>query len=204
MARNDEGEFELVLGNRQLLSVFFIVVVLLGVFFTMGYIVGRNSSAETAARLAQTPGQPLVVESELAQAEPAAAEPAAEPPAQPARPPVEPPPETTAASKPSPSPPPPVRPAPAQETRTAPPARAGTVGEPPPGNTFLQVAATSRPEAEVLAEVLGKRGFQSQIAPVPNQDLVRVLVGPCNTSEELSQTRAKLQDAGFKPFTRRY
>ena len=43
MPRNDEGEFELILGNKQLLSVFFIVIILLGVFFTMGYIVGRNS-----------------------------------------------------------------------------------------------------------------------------------------------------------------
>jgi outer membrane biosynthesis protein TonB len=41
--KNEDGEFELILANRQLLSVFFIVVVLLGVFFTMGYIVGRNS-----------------------------------------------------------------------------------------------------------------------------------------------------------------
>ena len=44
MPRNEDGEFELILGNKQLLSVFFIVVILLGVFFTMGYIVGRNSS----------------------------------------------------------------------------------------------------------------------------------------------------------------
>ena len=50
MARNDEGEFELVLGNRQLISVFLIVVILLGVFFSMGYIVGRNSSPTDAAR----------------------------------------------------------------------------------------------------------------------------------------------------------
>ena len=42
MARNEDGEFELVLGNRQLLSGFFIVVVLLGVVFSMGYIVGKN------------------------------------------------------------------------------------------------------------------------------------------------------------------
>ena len=58
MPRNDDGEFELILGNRQLMSVFFIVVILLGVFFTMGYIVGRNSSPvgapEVAARQADT------------------------------------------------------------------------------------------------------------------------------------------------------
>ena len=44
LARTDEGEFELILGNRQLISVFLIVVILLGVFFSMGYIVGRNSA----------------------------------------------------------------------------------------------------------------------------------------------------------------
>ena len=44
MAKNEEGEFELILGNRQLISVFLIVVILLGVFFSMGYIVGRNSA----------------------------------------------------------------------------------------------------------------------------------------------------------------
>ena len=48
MPRNDDGEFELILGNRQLMSVFFIVVILLGVFFAMGYIVGRNSNTAGA------------------------------------------------------------------------------------------------------------------------------------------------------------
>ena len=39
-----EGEHELVLGNKQLLSAFFVVVILLGVFFTMGYFVGKNTA----------------------------------------------------------------------------------------------------------------------------------------------------------------
>src|SRR5579871_5350415 len=43
MTRTD-GEHELVLGNKQLLSAFFVVVVLLGVFFTMGYFVGKNTA----------------------------------------------------------------------------------------------------------------------------------------------------------------
>ena len=34
MAGRDDGEFELILGNKQLLSVLFIVIVLLGVFWT--------------------------------------------------------------------------------------------------------------------------------------------------------------------------
>src|ERR1700674_4092780 len=58
MAKNDEGEFELVLGNRQLLSGFFIIVVLFGLFFTMGYIVGRHSfpaPVSSASTVSQEP-----------------------------------------------------------------------------------------------------------------------------------------------------
>ena len=63
MPKNEDGEFELILGNRQLLSVFFIVVVLLGVFFTMGYIVGRNSLLATAVAAPRRPRpKPIVVD----------------------------------------------------------------------------------------------------------------------------------------------
>ena len=58
MPKNDEGEFELVLGNRQLISVFLIVVILLGVFFSMGYIVGRNSPPPLAAETARNDKAP--------------------------------------------------------------------------------------------------------------------------------------------------
>src|SRR5260221_4456118 len=57
MPRNEDGEMELVLGNRQLLSVLFILVVLLGVFFTMGYIVGRNNPSEEKLRYAAAKAQ---------------------------------------------------------------------------------------------------------------------------------------------------
>ena len=88
MAKNDEGEFELILGNRQLLGVFFIVIVLLAVFFTMGYIVGRNSapliSADNSTRGGDS--KPLVVDSPPPKQEPApeAAAPAVKQPETPA------------------------------------------------------------------------------------------------------------------------
>ena len=66
MPKNEDGEFELILANRQLLSVFFIVVVLLGVFFTMGYIVGRNSTPVTVAETnppRKADNKPVVVDS---------------------------------------------------------------------------------------------------------------------------------------------
>src|SRR5438874_1022849 len=43
MKNHETGEFELVVGNRQLLSAFFIVVLLFAVAFAMGYVVGQNS-----------------------------------------------------------------------------------------------------------------------------------------------------------------
>src|SRR6476469_6965514 len=43
MRNNETGEFELVVGNKQLLSGFFIVVLLFAVAFAMGYVVGQNS-----------------------------------------------------------------------------------------------------------------------------------------------------------------
>src|ERR1700691_3757835 len=44
-----EGEKELVLGNKQLISLFFVVVALCGVFFAMGYMMGRPSGKQLAA-----------------------------------------------------------------------------------------------------------------------------------------------------------
>ena len=62
MPRNDDGEFELILGNRQLMSVFFIVVILLGVFFAMGYIVGRNPLVTSMLDVASDRPEPKPVD----------------------------------------------------------------------------------------------------------------------------------------------
>lgn len=59
MPERSEGEFEFTLGNRQLFSVLFIVVVLLGLFFAMGFLAGRSTSAEPAKTLAKAEQGPL-------------------------------------------------------------------------------------------------------------------------------------------------
>jgi DedD protein len=43
MRKNPDGQLELILENRQLLAVFFVIVGACGVFFSLGYIVGRNT-----------------------------------------------------------------------------------------------------------------------------------------------------------------
>ncbi len=208
MAKNDDGEFELILGNRQLLSVFFIVVILLGVFFTMGYIVGRNSTPLTGPEIAvarKPDAKPLVVESPARDA--AAAAPAATPAAPtPSAPPAE-----TAAQQPGPAAAPkaPERPKPEPVVRPEAPKAKPLAPEKPPaalpragdqpaaGETYLQLAATSQREADILIDVLRKKGFKSRSAEIPEKaGTFRVLVGPLDPAD-VNRMRADLQGAGF-------
>src|SRR5580692_975658 len=146
MPKNEDGEFELILGNRQLLSVFFIVVVLLGVFFTMGYIVGRNSPGQEVASVRKTDTKPIVVDSEPSPTSTPPASTSVQPPPMESPKPAEPvtpkpaPKEVAKAKAPEPPKPAPA-PAPAP-----PPAAASGPEQPPSGQTFLQLAATTQRE----------------------------------------------------------
>lgn len=212
MARNDDGEFELVLGNRQLLSVFFIVVVLLGVFFTMGYIVGKNSAPVLAD--VQKKSEPLTVDSP-APAEPApavaanadsaptgtaqqlppdtsdqAAEATPKPKAEakevaePAKQ------ESTTLTKPDPE-------AARIKAEEAKKARASAAEQPVSGQAYLQLAATSKREADVMVDVLRHKGFKALAAEIDEKPgTFRVLVGPVGDGNT-NGVRADLQKSGF-------
>src|SRR5690242_15898279 len=43
MLRTNDSETEILLGNKHLLGIFFVVAILLGIAFTRGYMVGRGS-----------------------------------------------------------------------------------------------------------------------------------------------------------------
>ena len=182
MPKNEDGEFELILGNRQLLSVFFIVVILLGVFFTMGYIVGRNSGTATA-ELTPVPG---------VDARPPATEAPARTP-DPAPSPAPSTPTETAPQQPAPAertPEPPKR-----EPKTEP--RTVSGGHPVAGQTYLQLAATSQHEADIMVDVLRKKSFRAMAAEIDEKPgTFRVLVGPI-TETTANKMRADLQGAGF-------
>ena len=214
MPTNEEGEFELVLGNKQLLSVFFIVVVLLGVFFTMGYIVGRSMSPAGGPQLAQNDANPLVVE-------PSPGEPVQPPishtdkpsPLAPTPAPVKPEPAKPEPAKPEPPKPEPPKPAPVkvEPPKPVPPKPAPTKPEPPKpapvkpaaGGTYLQVAATRKADADMMASTISKKGFRVTISAVPDSDLFRVLVGPAATLDELGKLRNDLAAIGYKGFPRK-
>jgi len=216
LPKNDEGEFELILGNRQLISVFLIVVILLGVFFSMGYIVGRNSASapvetarndrpaarsadaqpETAAPTpdTSTPPEPAP-DSKTA---PNATAPVTTQPEQPAPAPEKhaPAPKETKEAKPKPAPAPPPASAPAE--------RASTNAQPPAGD-YWQVVATARPDAEIIAEAINKKGLHAILSPAPKDGVFRVLVGPLEDAPTQAKTRTALEAAGFKnPILRKY
>jgi cell division septation protein DedD len=180
MATEQEREFELVLGNKQLFGVLFIVIVLLAVFFSVGYVMGRNTATVEIAE-----GVPGSI--------PASSIPA-----------------TSVEGRPSQVPPTRSEAVPSREPEAqAVPARAETpppisVREPQPGQTFWQVSAVARPEAELLVDVLTRKGFRAMVAPGPNEQLFRVLVGPSQDSSDLGKMRADLEQAGFKPMIRKY
>src|SRR3954465_4042956 len=58
MLGTNDRESEILLGNKQLLGIFFAVALLLGVAFYGGYMVGHSSAAKKAAAGAETAASP--------------------------------------------------------------------------------------------------------------------------------------------------
>jgi len=184
--KNEDGEVELVLGNGQLLGVFFIVVILLALFFGMGYIMGRNSwpAANVEVATVHKPEtKPLIVDSPVPKEEPPAA--------------------TNSAS--SPPPPDEKAPQPAKaenrppaETSNAPASGSKSIPvEEEPTGVYLQIAAIPRQEGELEVEVLHKKNFKAILSEVPEKPgTFRVLVGPIGDGG-VNKAREDLQNAGF-------
>jgi cell division septation protein DedD len=68
--------------------------------------------------------------------------------------------------------------------------------EPQPGESYLQVAAIARRDAEILVDTLRKKGFPTMLATGPNE-LFRVLVGPYKDRDSLGKAKTELEAAGF-------
>src|ERR1035438_8483759 len=189
MRNNETGEFELVVGNKQLLSGFFIVVLLFAVAFAMGYVVGQNTQ------------RPAKLASEGAPAN-TAVNTTADPRPQPSSPVPVPPPATPAAPDASAG----QQPSPDTATRpTTQPTTQPAQGSPP---AAVEKAATAPATTGIVAsselppgsfwQVLKDEGFQVALTPGTN-NLTRVLVGPFNDSPSLGRAKTALETAGFQP-----
>jgi cell division septation protein DedD len=218
MSSTSETETEILLGNRHLLAIFFVLAVLLGIAFTGGYMVGKNSPDKKPAALSASASDPAASSVtapagslETHSIPPAGSEqsdpaPALPPPAVEETHAVQPPPTASNERQQQPLGAPkqkPSAPAPKPEPRVKP--NAAFAG-PQSGQTFLQVAAVGHTEAAALADVLSKKGFRAHAVPKPGaSDTYRVLIGPMGDASELSTTRDSLRNAGFtKIFVQRY
>jgi cell division septation protein DedD len=200
MPAREDGEYELILGNKQLLGVLFIVIVLLGVFFAMGFLAGRSTTPVVATTAPQGALKTIDPPVESAQSVDAAG------PAEPAQAGTPPP----AKVEPAPEPPPPVK----AEIKlpevkpTAPPvtlqggveSATDTAALPAPATgSYLQVAATSLKDGQGMLGMLKRNGHAGTLMAVPNQaGLVRVLVGPMASKEAVAAARDKLRELGIE------
>jgi cell division septation protein DedD len=207
MRNNETGEFELVVGNRQLLSGFFIVVLLFAVAFAMGYVVGQNT--QRPARLASDGGPANTVANTAADSRPQPVSPLnpAPVPSTPAAPDAatgqQPPSDSTSPSTPQPTTQPAQAPQPAApEKPAAAPAPTGVVGasELPPGS-FWQAIAVKPEVAEAIRQTLKDKGFPVSLTPVTpgTSNLTRVLVGPYSDTSAYGRAKTELENAGFRP-----
>jgi cell division septation protein DedD len=212
MRNNETGEFELLVGNRVLLSGFFVVVLLFAVAFSMGYIVGRNSlpsakvQAETGTSAGTASQTPEIHPQPVAQAPAAGGAPNATPDAggtppadaaQGGAPPADTSPQPStqperAAPQPGPGgTPPAVAAAPPAAAPPAPP-------EVAPGSYWQILATASQASANAMRQTMRDKGFPTSLQPGPN-NLIRVLIGPYNDKQSLGRAKTELEHAGVHP-----
>lgn len=207
MSDND-GERELVLGNKQLLTIFFVGVLLCGVFFAMGYVVGGNSARSGIAAAGNDTAPPPVTEGKREQPQgtpttdttaPVSSTndtggqlPNSEPrlsdnPASAGSAPVNSPAAAAATPAPVASAPAPVAPAP------APLATGVVISVPEKGASYVQVTAQRRPEADDVVKALREGKYPAILAASSKPDLFEVLVGPYRSSISLAEAKGRLK-----------
>jgi cell division septation protein DedD len=192
-----DGEKELVLGNKQLISLFFVVVALCGVFFAGGYMIGRNTSKTAATNSEGT--APAAAESPVPRSRDSE------------------PPRETAGEEPQPSGPAPAdsEPAPASPEASTPgastqtqaahdtPVPAAAPGPSPAaspdtgGAIWLQVTALRRADADNLVKTLKEQNFPVVLAESSKPELFRVMVGPYHQTSDVADAKARLKALGF-------
>jgi cell division septation protein DedD len=203
-ARNEK---ELILGNKQLISLFFVVVALCGVCFAMGYIIGRSSSkpavaADASQPQAATPAHSQDPEppretsqaSSNSAADASSASPAAQDSAAADNP-------VATSSAPASDPvmtrpgrdvPEPERVSEREIATTTP------VSAPQPGGgAYLQVGAVSKVDADNLVRTLKEEKLPALMVESPKKGLYRVLVGPYRQTADLAEAKSRLKTLGF-------
>ena len=206
---SEDDDFELVLGNKQILSAFFLIVVLFAVFFSLGYSLGYSSGQseqETVSEIKaveQIQGRVRLPDTLLEQAPApetfrgeASERPATEPLGEDQGPST----SAGAAQKPQPFP--------ARENSTTTPRRATTttavLGEAAVRGIHLQVAASRvRADARMMVEELQAKGYPVVLYDGAGDGWFRVLVGPFSDVEAAKPYQEQLKADGLDSILRK-
>ena len=187
---------EMVLETRHLLGVFFSIAILCGVFFALGYVVGKNTFSSDVSPAEE----PAVV---VAGDKPSP-KPSPMPPATYFNRPEE---ETpwsgsTIAGDESLS---------FYESAEAPPATEQSsitgaeippeVTVPPAAHILVQVSSLSQKEnADALVQLLKQRNLPGFVTSDTKDQFFRVMIGPFHDDKEAEKVRNDLEGDGFRPF----
>jgi DedD protein len=191
---SETQDTELTLSTGKLLGVFFVLVVICGVFFSLGYAVGKNSAPASSVAIMDSSQLSTVTAS--GGAKPSAGK-AGEPPPQPCA-------EgdancqsAAAGNTHAPAPESGIEAAstPAPEMTTAPTTGAGFM---------VQVAAVSKKEdAEALQGALQKKQYPVIVVPNETSHLFHVQVGPFSDPKDAEAMRARLAGDGYNAIVKR-
>lgn len=217
-SKEKKGGGDFVLESRHLVGLFLLLVVIFGVVFTLGYLLGRSQydsklraavgapvgsePSAAAPPAAKSKNRPEPEDAQIPKknsdwdfyhsADPQAAADRLQPPSKsltPSTPPA-------AISKP-----------PAGSPKTAKPAQSsGDVDGPliPKGTIMLQVAAVlHQDDALALAQALQQKKFPAFVIPPGTDKLYRVQVGPYADNLSASNARQNLEANGFKSIIKR-
>ena len=216
-SKQHDDEFELILGNKQLLSLFFVIVAFFAAFFSVGYVVGYGHGEQTTVAAAED--EPLglperALTAALAREEP----PAPRPPTHVAQPTQSSPPAEAKPKPAKPAPAPAAKPKPTQTAaaRTAPPKPKSKPVAPKPapakpapkpavsGSAYhVQVAALRvSKDAQALAGRLKAKGYPAAVSD-KGDGYVRVVVGPFASEAAAKTYRTKLAKDGFDTMLRK-
>jgi DedD protein len=178
-AQAESEDTEITLGTGKLLGIFFGLVFICSIFFTLGYLLGHSTAAGSKTDIVGAPptggstaGKPSAGNKNAETA------------------PVGPAPTNTAANNP-----PATAPAAVPVSSPAPSADV----KPSSGGTFtVQVAAVSKKEdADNLVTALSKKQYPVYMTTVPGDNLFHVQVGPFNDPKDADVMRARLAGEGY-------
>lgn len=172
---------EITLGTGKLLGIFFGLVVVCAVFFTMGYLLGKSTVDGAKTQIVGTTltpsssaGKPSAVDKEPDVAPPVSSADATQQSANAAG-------ATDSSATPAGS-------------STAP----ADIKASPNGSFLVQVAAVSKQEdAEILVSSLRKKQYPVFVASVPGDPLFHVQVGPFSTQLDAETMRNRLAGDGY-------